>query len=134
MNLRFTAYDTKDGSFSYYKTLLVNVRPQARVIYKTLNIGLNRDYSSYLGDYIKDLDGDRLTFYLPKSEDQQKLREYGLDFYPFKKVLAGRARKTGVLSVITVETADVHGSTARMYLTINIRDYRPDRRDNVPMY
>lgn len=27
MNLKFTAYDTKSGSYSYYKTLLVNVKP-----------------------------------------------------------------------------------------------------------
>jgi hypothetical protein len=58
MNLRFTAYDENDGTFSFYKTLLVNVEPRAIRIYKTLYMGVGRDYAHYLGGYITDLDGD----------------------------------------------------------------------------
>ena len=134
LNLRFTAYDTKDGSYSYYKTLLVNAEPITRVIYKTLYMGVGRDYAHYLGDYIRDYDGDWLTWYLPRAQDQEDLRDLGLDFYPQKKIIAGRPRRTGVWSPIYIEASDVHGATTKMYLTINVRNYRVDRRDNVPMY
>ena len=42
MNLRFTAYDQNDGEYSYYKTLLVNIRPKRRTLYKTLYLGKDR--------------------------------------------------------------------------------------------
>jgi hypothetical protein len=134
MNLRFTAYDENDGSYSFYKTLLVNVEPRAIRIYKTLYLGVGRDYAHYVGGYVKDLDGDKLTWYLTRTEDQDDLREIGLDFYPEKKIIAGRPSKTGVWSPIYIEASDPHGATAKIYLTINVGNYKVDRRDNAVMY
>ena len=36
MNLQFTAIDTKKGSYTYYKALLVDAAPKANVLYVTL--------------------------------------------------------------------------------------------------
>lgn len=90
MNLRFTAYDTKDGSYSYYKTLLVNVLPRRKVIYKELKIGYNRNYAYNVSTLFYDLDGDPLTFSVADTTDQTTLRDIGLDFYPANKIIAGK--------------------------------------------
>jgi len=31
LNLKFTAYDTKEGSYSFYKSILINTTPQNKV-------------------------------------------------------------------------------------------------------
>lgn len=108
MNLKITAYDSNDGSYSYYKTLLVDVVPDTLILYKVFDVGVGRDFAFYLGDYMQDLDGDFLNFYLQNSADQTELRNYAIDFYPSKKLIAGHPIKTGVISTITIVAEDVH--------------------------
>ncbi|CDW71340.1 ig family protein [Stylonychia lemnae] len=134
MNLKFTAFDTKDGSYSFYKTLLVNVKPKNRVIYKEVRIGIDRYYAYNVSNLFYDQDGDPLSFSIPDSNELSSIREIGLDFYPANKLLAGKPSQLGTTSLIKIQASDPHGETSHIYFTIVVKDYRPYQRRNVQQY
>lgn len=73
LNLKFTAYDTKNGYYTYHKTMLVNVVPRPVVVYTVITTGKDRLFSYYFGDLVKDIDGDHLNFYLLNPADRTEL-------------------------------------------------------------
>eukprot|EP00347_Sterkiella_histriomuscorum_P021608 403333387 len=134
MNLKFTAYDTKSGSYSYYKTLLVNVQPKRASVYKVLYLGKGRQYAYDFTKLLYDPDGDYLTFYLKNSADQTTLRSIGLDFYPTFNLLSGVPSTTGTYALYQLEATDPHGWTNYIYFTLIIKDYTVYRRTAQQQY
>ena len=71
LNLKFTAFETKQGSYSLYKTLLVNTFPRkVDIAYFTIKVNVDDFFAHYFGDYLVDSDGDHLEFEMPNADDR----------------------------------------------------------------
>ena len=64
LNLMFTAFDTKEGFYSYHKTLLVDSKPMTKSLFKILELAVDRQFAYYYSDLFYDPDGDFLYFYI----------------------------------------------------------------------
>jgi hypothetical protein len=79
LQLKFSVYDSYEGTADLFKSLLVNCQPRVRNMYKVFETGLDRMARFELSEMVEDLDGDSLTFSISTS-DQTKLDDYGFTF------------------------------------------------------
>lgn len=62
MNLKFTASDNYYGSYSYYKTILIDSPPVSKVSYVTIQCSVMKMCSYSIEGLFYDPNGDYLTY------------------------------------------------------------------------
>ena len=129
LNLMFTAFDTKEGFYSYHKTLLVDSKPMTKSLFKILELAVDRQFAYYYSDLFYDPDGDFLYFYIQKASDLTTLRSINVNNYETLNILAGTPTQVGVYANIILVAEDPYGLQAKLSVTLIIKDYAPYRRN-----
>ena len=101
INLRITAFDSKEGSYSYFKTILVNAPPKVLVTYITLYASVGKTFTHDFGQYFEDVDGDPLYIYIPDQADISKLKtKANMIYYPPTRLFSGKPFLEGVFTLL----------------------------------
>jgi hypothetical protein len=89
MNLKITATDEYEGSYSFYKTMLVDSAPLPLVAYVVIycSVGLNCGYS--FSECLYDPNGDYLTYEISSSTQVATLLTAGFEFSEATAIVTG---------------------------------------------
>mmetsp|Transcript_40577 Transcript_40577/g.39128 ORF Transcript_40577/g.39128 Transcript_40577/m.39128 type:complete len:119 (+) Transcript_40577:3518-3874(+) len=118
MNLKITAFDTKNGYFSYFKTLLINTEPEVLIPYHLIEVSVDKDFAYYFGDHVVDYNGDKLRFEMLDAGDRGSLTFYNMEFHNLTHIIRGKALIPMRLVNLKITVTDPYGASVFFYISI----------------
>lgn len=122
MNLKITAYDTKEGFYSYYKTLLVDTAPEVIVPHVLIYAPVGKEFSYYLGNNIIDQNGDQMTLVVSNTIARTIMALYGISFSSATSTISGTFQITAYIPEIEILATDTYGLSNTIYVSILAED------------